>query len=405
MKDRPKPQQSRRAGLILRALREYRRRVGRGVTSGPAPRLGVRGSMRVIRGAWALTFVSSLNFESFCASNKSLVMLDTVSPQSKAAGIVSTLEQAGLPREAIAQPGRLSAFRRLGIKCRAVALAFRAEPWRRRLQVNDLVLVVASLLHAERFSGLSTMTVHIGDRSPRRIALATGAALAGRPTLYWQNGFHDTAIPDLGYQEAAIFNAEAEAALAGRATRLWAIESGRTADLRVPARIERLGVATNAFVGTEIDTMRSRIDQLFPNARVALRLHPRVSSFDAGRVPDWDVRPRAESLGDFAMGCDVVICGNTAAQIEILKAGTPVIHSAGLDPHGFDLYGYAARGISFGLEHWSEGDVLKDLTRFYRADGWNQRLLTEIGGPSENVPPLRDLVGRLLERPASGRLT
>ncbi len=165
----------------------------------------------------------------------------------------------------------------------------------------------------------------------------------------------------------------------------------------MPDQIARLGVATNAYAGAEIETMRDTVSALFSDAQIALRLHPRIETFDAARVPDWDVRPRGEALDVFARSCDAVICGSTAAQIEILLAGTPVIHLAGLDPHGFDFYGYVARGISYGFTVPPPGRIEDALAAFYQAPGWSDRMQTEVTGPSDETPSLRAYLRALVQ--------
>ncbi|WP_143520829.1 hypothetical protein [Puniceibacterium antarcticum] len=331
-----------------------------------------------------------------------MLMLDPVTLHSKAAGIVAALEQHGMPKARILESRPMGRFRRLVQNVVAVVVALRTMPWRRHLSEEDLLLVIACLFHARRLADATSVTVHIGDRSPRRIAMAAGAALAGRASLYWQNGYHDRVIPDLGYKNAAVLNTAGAAAFAGRATQVWVLDPSEQSVLRLPERIRRLGIATNAFADAEIDLLRDRVIASVPDAEVALRLHPRIENFDATRVPGWDVRSRGESLQVFARSCDVVICGNTAAQIEILMAGTPVIHVAGLDPHGFDLYGYTARGISFGVEALPSGGLEESLRAFYAKSGWAERLQSEITPPSVSMRPLRDYITALVTAPPPG---
>jgi len=385
-----------RAALFLRAIREFRRRegakVGGGFTAGPA---GLVKTAEILRAVSRLRYISAERIDSQANAEGFIAMLDPITPHSKASQIAAALEAHGMPRDRILAPRRVGPLGRLNLQMNALRVALTLRPWRRRLPAPDLTLTIAALVHARRLAQSQSTTVHIGDRSPRRIALATGAALAGRRSLYWQNGYHDRAIPDLGYSDAAVLSSAGEAAFAGRATNVWALDPPAAFALRLPARIERLGVATNAFAGPEIEAIREVISGIFPKAVVALRLHPRISQFDASRVAGWDVRQQGEGLEAFARSCDAVICGNTAAQIEILLAGVPVIHLAGLDPHGFDLYGYVARGISYGFTLPPQDPVEDVLGAFYRAPCWPARLRTEVSEVSAATPSLRKFISAI----------
>lgn len=393
-----------RASILLCALREFRKRTKADVVGGCfGQQLGCTGTIAVLKTALRLRYMSSLYLDPVGHDDSLVSMLDPVTPYSKAAGILAALERHGMPRGRILTPGRAGRLRRLGLKLEAVSVALAIRPWGRRLSHDDLLLVIACLFHARRLAGATSLTVHIGDRSPRRIALAAGAALAGRASLYWQNGYHDRVIPDLRYENAAVFNAAGAAAFVGRPTQVWEMDPPAQSVLRKPERIKHLGVATNAFAGPEIEAARDRVGIAFPDAEVALRLHPRIETFDAERVPGWDVRHRSQSLEDFARSCDVVICGNTAAQIEILMAGTPVIHIAGLDPYGFDLYGYVARGISFGGEILQDGAVVDAIRTFYGRPGWRERLQSEVAPLSSDSPHLRDFMQALQAAPVAAR--
>lgn len=200
----------RRAMLLLCALRDMRgRRLAKGIPpAGLAAKGHLNSAARLWKIARSLRFITS---DDICPERGTrLALLDRPVLNSKARVILDALIEAGCPDAAISKPQSLTRRARYALRLRAFAMLWRMKPARRRLSSDDFSLCLASFVHAEMLKNPDATVIHIGDRSERRIAMTVGAALAGRPSVYWQTAYHDTTFPPLGYTLAAVMNKTGE---------------------------------------------------------------------------------------------------------------------------------------------------------------------------------------------------
>lgn len=377
--------------LLLCALRDMRRRrLAKGVR--PAG-LAAKGHLNSVTRLWkiarSLRFVTSDDIQPKAGCR--LALVDCPVPNSKARMILDALIDGGCPEEAISTPRPMARKERHTLRLRAFAMLWKMKPARRRLNSDDLSLCLASFLHTEMLEGSDATVIHIGDRSERRIAMTAGAALAGRPSVYWQTAYHDTTFPPLGYTHAAVMNKTGEDRALG-----YNIEPLRQAlkkprAVSAPSSSQRIGIAMNAFAGPEVAELCRSVLSAFPSATLELRTHPRIASPNLGDLPkEANIRPRGEALSAFCDACDIVLCGNSAVQIEMLLLGVLVIHIPGLDDHGFDLYRYVAEGVTYGTTDLDRHSVDAAI-QFYAAAEWPDRLLQHVSPPSDACRPISAL--------------
>ena len=77
---------------------------------------------------------------------------------------------------------------------------------------------------------------------------------------------------------------------------------------------------------------------------------------------------------------DVVFCGNTQLQIDLIISGISVVHIKGLDELGYDKMRYVKRGLIFGIEDGVEFKSDK-LFEFYSEPGWARRFDSLVSQP------------------------
>lgn len=234
------------------------------------------------------------------------------------------------------------------------------------------------------------VAIVISDLSPLRAVLAAGAASAGARVMWWQDDYHHASPPRLGFSDAAVLNvagAEAFSKLSPSGTTY----TRPTAEVRavvMPDGPLRLGAAVNGFFSAspaEMEVLRGAM-LAFGADQVELRLHPRSHLGESQLAREWvRVAPVSERLEAFLDRVDVVICGNTAAQLRIVSSGKAVVHCAGLDPQAFDNYKLGQRGIVYAAQELGE-DVREQVRAFY-ASGHNmegiRRVLEPLGATQQ----------------------
>lgn len=244
-------------------------------------------------------------------------------------------------------------------------------------------LAVAALDAFTRWFGRHphVWTLVNSDVGPVQALLAVGAARAGNMSVWWQDDYHHTTVPSLGFTHGVALNEAGGIAFAKQ------FPHGLVYGRRDPGKhlvvrsvsddVDVIGVVVNnLFRGTAEEFGRIRDGMAcFGAVEVHLRLHPNSRlSFEEGSVGEWLVTaPRTESMEAFAERMTLVLAGNTAAQLRLLTLGTPVVHVAGLDRLGYDVYGYVARSIVFGEPRLQPSPV-KRVNAFYGAPDHRTRL-------------------------------
>jgi hypothetical protein len=278
-------------------------------------------------------------------------------PNSKTAAVVNELLQAGIPREKLLHGSANENSVWLKIARLAVRL-----PWgllftwiiRRRKTRLDSVDRQTLLGYAFARRWLSrhpgVKPIIISDVSPMLNTLWTAAAREGNRAIWWQDDFHHSGWLPYNICAAALLNEPGYKTAVNRNP--GALFVARPTEPPLPLRRipEKpvVGVATNASFRagqTELNFLKALAASMGVE-KLQLRLHPnsRLTQSDFHGAP-VTVAPRAESMKDFAARIDVGVVGNSASQIWLLRNGVPVVHVAGLDEDGFDLYGYCRKGL------------------------------------------------------------
>lgn len=329
----------------------------------------------------------------------------------KSTEVAETLESSGMPANRIAflDPDRWKALRRSpsGFLSHALYWIFMRFGMRLKLTsstrpfIDNIATYIALKSSLQRTK--KRYWIVIGDLSPQLIALCGAAREAKHTTIGWQIDFLDFKHFPVRPDFATVLN-EAGVKLARRSvpTTKHAETYWRAAPAIKPLRLSfenvQIGVLLNAFADSATIQRLGRLQQRLQGS-IEVRLHPRsklnVDSFPEG-LQD---APRSESLEGFVDRKNLLICGNTSAQLKALCLGTPVAQLSGLDDLPFDHHGYISRGLIIGFkldEHFS----LQEIHRFYTARYRPQALRQLLGPKSQKrQPTLTDLVKRLNDSP------
>lgn len=252
--------------------------------------------------------------------------------------------------------------------CRTFSTAAYHLRFRRLLQEHD----VAGVFIANHYS-------------PECLALAVAAQRSGRKVIFanhanatWEAGF----VPPL-YSDLAAVSGQAVLDVYRRASRraidaVFIPPASPQRPLRSdldPAAPLTVGIFLTAL--TNMDRLRSLVAQLQENPsvrRILVRPHPvKIVNEDLsglcsanGGVTDVS----GSLLSDNARDCDIAICGNSTATIEILRGGAPVLYDNALDRCGSDMNGYVKRGLIPALPGRLDKAALQGVARFYSDPAW-----------------------------------
>ncbi|WP_448664959.1 hypothetical protein ACG3SL_09875 [Sphingomonas sp. CJ20] len=278
-------------------------------------------------------------------------------PNSKAAAVVAELCAAGVPRAAIWTRDEDRARRPLrvaGSLPSGLALLWRIA--RRAPHLDDVQQQIVLGREAyRRFLRRNPQVtpIIISDVSPELHMLWSAAAAEGNRALWWQDDFHHRGPLAQPVRHAAVLNEAGAAAVRAASPDAFLVRRDTPpphAPRCIPAR-PVVGVAVNASFAADAAQRGSleRLREALGAGSIVLRLHPNSMLAGAASPAPWiEVAPRDETLAAFSARIDLCVVGNSAVQLRLLCAGVPVLHVAGLDDDGHDLYGYCAAGLVFG---------------------------------------------------------
>lgn len=281
---------------------------------------------------------------------------------SKSGAVFDELVNAGIPRSSFWYPpeGAEGRWRRIVRLLTRLpwALAFLLQLKRRVRRLDNVDLSVVLGRESFRRSLRKThrvMPVIISDVSPTLHMLWSAATAEGSMVFYWQDDYHHVLRPSYPVTVAAVLNQSGY-----EAVRQWSAgalvfrrPSVSPKPMRPVPKKPRVGVATNAFfvASSEQRELLNRIREALEVAVLEFRLHPNAKLNPRDFPEPWiKLGSSEETIEQFAARLDLVVVGNSAVQLKLACEGVPVLHTSGLDPHGFDLYGYCANGFSFGTE-------------------------------------------------------
>ena len=330
---------------------------------------------------------------------------------SKTAAVLNELVDAGVPKSSFLYPpeaGNAPWARIVRLLLRLPwALIFLLTLKRRVRRLDDVDLAI--VLGRESFrrtlnKARRVMPVIISDVSPTLHMLWSAAAAEGNRAIWWQDDFHHHWRLPYGIRGAAVLNDPGLAAAhaIGTAQVIARRPTVESIGLRNVPENPRVGVTTNARFGQDVRQIHrlAEIAARLGADTLYLRLHPN-SALDAADFHNLPIElaPKGEPMHRFASRVDVAVSGNSAAQLWLLRYGVPIVHVAGLDPQGYDLYGYVERGFAYGARDVSELSVAA-LRSFYSNPHVKSELVRSYTSivDAENVPELSAL-GRLLQGP------
>lgn len=307
-----------------------------------------------------------------------------IRPNSKAEAVVSELIAAGIDPDAIwtfeRQSGHLPARAlRAGIwTLRLAPMVIRLALARRLDDSDRQVLVGRAAMRLLLRRTPSAVPVIVSDVSPVLYMLWSAAISLRRAPMWWQDDYHHIGSLPYPVSAAAVLNQGGYAAVLARSPDALITRRPQTVVklMRAAPSAPRLGAATNAsFAATpaQVALLAGLRDQL-GGKQLLLRLHPNSPLHGGNLAHPWlAIAPADEPLATFATRIDLAIVGNSAVQMRLLGEGVPVLHVAGLDEHGFDLYGYMREGFSFGSPHL-EDVCLEAINRHYADPIVQQRI-------------------------------
>jgi hypothetical protein len=276
--------------------------------------------------------------------------------------------------------------------CLLAALRLRrlASRLARRLHFMPACRVFSTAAYHLRFRRLleehDVSAVFIANHySPECLALAVAAHRSGRKVIFanhanatWESGY----VPPL-HSDLAAVNGQAVLDVYTRSSRrqiraVFIPPASPQSRLRsaVDAK-DSLTVGVFLTALTNMERLRDLVESLTQTPRVRRNLtrpHPvGIVNEDqsalctaGGSVVDVTGTLLSDNAGD----CDLAICGNSTAAIEILRGGAPVLYDGSLDHFDHDLNGYLKRGLVPSLPACLDAAALEAVKRFYEAPAW-----------------------------------
>jgi hypothetical protein len=108
--------------------------------------------------------------------------------------------------------------------------------------------------------------------------------------------------------------------------------------------------------------------------KVLIRSHPmQVINEDLTEFTAGDARVAETSdlpLADNVALCDLAVCGNSSAAVDVLRGGVPVLYDGGLDGLPRDFNGYLARGLVMPLPSALDAAAMAAVRAFYGSPDW-----------------------------------
>lgn len=187
--------------------------------------------------------------------------------------------------------------------------------------------------------------------------------------MWWQDDFHHRAIPNFRLFAAGILSRKLASELSSRNASIRLLQRElRTEIINVHTDFNEIGIAVNATFTASFEQLEVlyKLKGELGVENLSLRLHP--TAVRSLELPNWVVVSSADELiEDFAKRHQLIFVGNSAIQLKLLAAGTPVFHIEKLDLEEFDSYNYVQHGLVYGAKTFDKSDLRK-LSEFYSKD-------------------------------------
>jgi hypothetical protein len=250
-------------------------------------------------------------------------------------------------------------------------LAYRVKRRAPHLGLTELQIVVGHVTFRRLLRRhCAVVPIIISDTSPDLHMLWSAAVSQGCRVIYWQDDYHHLWKPAYPVTYAAVLNQGGYEAVrqGSQAALVFRRPSVSPKPMRTIPKNPRVGVATNAFFVAS-DEQRALLNGIRVALEVRvleLRPHPNSKLSSTDFPESWiKLAATEETIDQFAARLDLVVVGNSAVQLKLACEGVPVLHTSGLDPHGFDLYGYCENGFSFGTRD-VRSITLEQVSRHYQ---------------------------------------
>lgn len=264
----------------------------------------------------------------------------------------------------------------------------------RRFHFLPACRVFSTTTYYLRFQGLldscGTNAVFIANHySPECLALAAAAHRAGRKvvSVNHANGTWCTGYGPPLHSDLVVVTSQAVLDAYRRHSRralnaVFVPQSLPQRPMRSridPAKPITVGIFLTAL--TSMERLRTLVAQLESNpmvARLLIRSHPVKAVNDdlsaltarGSRVVETSAIGLFENIGL----CDIAICGNSTAAVDILRGGVPVLYDGALDSIAHDYNGYLQCGLVLPLPAALDPPALEAVDRFYGAPAWTANM-------------------------------
>lgn len=140
--------------------------------------------------------------------------------------------------------------------------------------------------------------------------------------------------------------------------------------------IVTIGIFLTALTNKDrVQELIDRLHEIFPTGQIMIRLHPIALLKENFSYIFQDSQAvyvsKNKSLRMDIKKCDLVVCGNTSAVIEILKGGCPVVYDAKLDYFSYDIHGFVDSGLILPIEDIDKR-MLNSVIKFYKRSEWEK---------------------------------
>ena len=243
---------------------------------------------------------------------------------------------------------------------------------------NDIAIILGFIFFKDFFEKNPNISpVVLSDVNPGLALLAASSCKNGY--VWWQEDFHHIQVPPFKPKKLIFLTQRAKdnAEKVGIKGLFFMRSKQKFSKITHNLKREELKVsfAVNGFFSassSEIEKIM-RIIKLLNVSKVSIRLHPTAKLEDVILPSCIEICPNDQSIDSYVKNWNLFIVGNSAIQLKILSAGKHVIHTSGLDPHGFDLYGYCDKNIVFGEEEF-DINILKKLNSFYLKENYLENI-------------------------------
>lgn len=221
----------------------------------------------------------------------------------------------------------------------------------------------------------------ISDVNPLRCIIGAAGAAVNNMGVWYQEDYHHSYNEMIPIKAAVVMTSDEVRNIRSVSSeiKIYARSNNRIQRVRDDLRVRRVGLAVNAIFDMNVltDGYLKKLVTFIGVSKFYVRLHPRnydkVNREISNISGVYEIAPRGEKMKEYLEKVDVVVVGNSAFALHALVFGVPVIHTSGLDPMGYDLYGYVNNGVIYG-ERNIDKDVIKRMNKFYKNNDYYERL-------------------------------